>query len=79
MGSGGLWSRRVELSPQPMYGLARLYLLELGLPLGLAVLVVPVVLVKLVCRPTPGLDTRVTSTVGGTGPTSDIGILAGSY
>ena len=41
------------------------------LPVGLAVLAV---LVNLVSRPTPGLDTRVTSTIGGTGPTSDIGI-----
>ena len=33
---------------------------------------------NLVSRPTPGLDTRVTSTTGGTGPTSDIGILPSS-
>ena len=49
------------------------FLRELGrLPVGLAVLAVPVVLVNLVSRPTPGLDTRVTSTAVGTGPTSDI-------
>ena len=55
------------------------FFLELGrLLVGLVALAVPVVLVHLVSRPIPGLDTRVTSTTGGTGPTSDIGILPSS-
>ena len=39
---------------------------------------VPIVLVNLVSRPTPGLDIRVTSTPGGTGPTSNKDIVTSS-